>query len=223
MGPRNLQCGWCEAINDLKQQPLLLPQQIGSWAPPRQAEHHQQHDYYTQQQLQWQQQQQLQPAIWHPKQELAAAGGSSGHGSTHKSSRRSPWPRCWAVLLAAWRWVVVALVLALVGSIAGCGIITLLPLVCTTWATYLPNVSIALLLLFQILFNYAAAVLRPAGRVSEFFGPPPRTADGEVPPGGLQHWSWCQHCQAAKPPRTHHCQSCGTCVVQMDHRESLSC
>lgn len=181
-------------------------------------------DYYTQQQLQWQQQQQLQPAIWQPRQELPSTGGTSSYSTNQRSSsRHSLWSRCWPFLLAAWRWVVVALVLTLVFSIAGFGIGTLLPLVCSTWLTYLPNVSLALLLLFQILFNYAAAVLQPAGRVSDYFSPPPRTSDGDVPQGGLQYWSWCQHCQAAKPPRVHHCKACGTCVVQMDHRECCWC
>lgn len=231
------QCGWCEAINDLKQQPLHYVSE------PHQHNHHQQHalDYYTQQQHQWEGPLGLQPAIWQPSwvQQRNTAGAAAPQqpdpavwqpqqqhsirvrGSSHQggSSRRG-WRRWWRVLLAAWRWMVVALVLVLVGSIAGCGIITLLPLVCTTWPTYIPNVSLALLLLFQILFNYAAAVLRPAGRVSDFFGPPLRTADGTVPRAGLQYWSWCQACQAAKPPHTHHCKTCGTCVVQMDHRES---
>ena len=229
------QCGWCEAINDLKQQPLHQSQ------GPMQHDHQQQHalDYYTQQQLLWQGPLQLQPAVWQhsgpqqlgteegrhqhsqpavwqPRQEHGAgAAGSSNSSSSSRRGRRR-WLR---VLLAVWRWLVVALVLALVGSIAGCGIVMLLPMVCTTWPTYLPNVSLALLLLVQILFNYAAAVLQPAGRVADFHGPPPRTADGTVPRAGLQHWSWCQACQAAKPPHTHHCNTCGTCVVQMDHRE----
>jgi palmitoyltransferase len=123
------------------------------------------------------------------------------------------------MLMHLWRWVVVALVVFLVGSITGCGVITLLPLICTTWATYLPNMAFALLLLFQIVWNYAAAVLRPAGRVSDFVSLPVRTPGGSVLQGGLQHWSWCLHCQAAKPPQAHHCNSCGTCVYAMDHRK----
>ncbi|KAF9878641.1 dhhc zinc finger membrane protein [Colletotrichum karsti] len=28
---------------------------------------------------------------------------------------------------------------------------------------------------------------------------------------------WCKKCSAPKPPRAHHCRSCGRCVVKMDH------
>jgi palmitoyltransferase len=27
---------------------------------------------------------------------------------------------------------------------------------------------------------------------------------------------WCQYCEIIKPPRTHHCRHCGTCVLQFD-------
>lgn len=29
--------------------------------------------------------------------------------------------------------------------------------------------------------------------------------------------TFCQHCQTAKPPRTHHCSLCEKCVLRMDH------
>ncbi|KAH8104674.1 zf-DHHC-domain-containing protein [Cristinia sonorae] len=28
---------------------------------------------------------------------------------------------------------------------------------------------------------------------------------------------WCRKCWAPKPPRTHHCSSCGRCILKMDH------
>jgi hypothetical protein len=31
------------------------------------------------------------------------------------------------------------------------------------------------------------------------------------------HVPWCRTCDKAKPPRTHHCSLCGTCVLKMDH------
>jgi palmitoyltransferase len=114
------------------------------------------------------------------------------------------------------RWCAVAMVLLLITSMAGCGILTLLPLLCTTWPTYAPNLLVAVLLLLEICFNYAAAVAQHAGRVSDHTSPPPaRSPDGYVPQGSLQHWSWCMHCQAAKPPQAHHCRTCRSCVVNM--------
>jgi hypothetical protein len=228
-----MQCGWCEAVNDLKhQQPLAAAAAAAAaqpaltppvWQTNTGDQWHQQQgtfDYYSHQQHQWQQQQQhwQPPAVWQPGHVTFPAGSSITSGA-----RRGRAKTCWSAALALWRWVVVGLVLVLVGSIAGCGIVTLLPLICTTWPTYLPNVAFALLLLFQIMWNYSIAVLRPAGRVSDFVTPPPRTPEGVVSQGGLQHWSWCPHCQAPKPPHAHHCKSCGTCIFGMDHRECVLC
>ena len=28
---------------------------------------------------------------------------------------------------------------------------------------------------------------------------------------------WCKQCQLPKPPRAHHCKSCGKCVLKLDH------
>ncbi|KAF8644686.1 hypothetical protein AX16_008346 [Volvariella volvacea WC 439] len=30
-------------------------------------------------------------------------------------------------------------------------------------------------------------------------------------------WKWCRKCWAPKPERTHHCSTCGRCVLKMDH------
>jgi hypothetical protein len=29
--------------------------------------------------------------------------------------------------------------------------------------------------------------------------------------------SFCHHCERYKPPRTHHCRTCKTCILKMDH------
>ncbi|XP_019191467.1 PREDICTED: protein S-acyltransferase 11 [Ipomoea nil] len=35
--------------------------------------------------------------------------------------------------------------------------------------------------------------------------------------GGLENYTFCLYCLKPKSPRTHHCRSCGTCVLDMDH------
>lgn len=229
-------CGWCGAVNNLNQQPVLAystPQHIplspqSAWQGQQgeQALQHDQqgfqhasreqqppaYDYYCEQQHKWQQQQQQ----WQPSVLLPLNGMCTPSNRSSQRSRCS-WRKLWAAVLRLWRWMVVALVVLLISSIAGCGIVTLLPLICTTWPTYLPNASLAVLLLFQIGFNYAASVLQPAGRVSDHVSPPARTAEGFVAQDSLLHWTWCRHCQAAKPPQAHHCRACGACVVNMDH------
>ena len=31
------------------------------------------------------------------------------------------------------------------------------------------------------------------------------------------YFRWCSKCEHVKPPRTHHCRHCGTCILNMDH------
>ncbi|KAL7215752.1 hypothetical protein ACSBR1_027821 [Camellia fascicularis] len=38
-----------------------------------------------------------------------------------------------------------------------------------------------------------------------------------VEKGGLENYSFCHFCSKPKSPRTHHCRSCGMCIVDMDH------
>lgn len=51
-------------------------------------------------------------------------------------------------------------------------------------------------------------------------GAPPRIVWGSYPAvgkGGLDNFTFCQYCSRPKSPRTHHCRSCGMCVLDMDH------
>jgi hypothetical protein len=39
----------------------------------------------------------------------------------------------------------------------------------------------------------------------------------DVGKGDLENYTFCHHCSKPKSPRTHHCCSCGKCVLDMDH------
>lgn len=51
-------------------------------------------------------------------------------------------------------------------------------------------------------------------------GTPPPKVWGSYPAvqkDDLQDYTFCLYCSKPKSPRTHHCSSCGTCVLDMDH------
>ncbi|XP_059656431.1 protein S-acyltransferase 11 [Cornus florida] len=51
-------------------------------------------------------------------------------------------------------------------------------------------------------------------------GAPPSILWGSYPAvgkGGLENYTFCQLCSKPKSPRTHHCRSCGMCILDMDH------
>ncbi|CAH8390053.1 unnamed protein product [Eruca vesicaria subsp. sativa] len=35
--------------------------------------------------------------------------------------------------------------------------------------------------------------------------------------GALNNYTFCHYCSKPKSPRTHHCRTCGMCVLDMDH------
>jgi hypothetical protein len=43
------------------------------------------------------------------------------------------------------------------------------------------------------------------------------TDPGGVPLHYVNEERICQKCERAKPPRAHHCSSCGRCILRMDH------
>ncbi|PKI54847.1 hypothetical protein CRG98_024730 [Punica granatum] len=72
---------------------------------------------------------------------------------------------------------------------------------------------VTLLLIVTTLTTFSLAAFRPAG-------PPPNIVWGSYPvvsKGELQDYTFCHYCLRPKSPRTHHCRSCGTCVLDMDH------
>lgn len=51
-------------------------------------------------------------------------------------------------------------------------------------------------------------------------GTPPIILWGSYPvvgKGDLENHTFCHYCSRPKSPRTHHCRSCGTCILDMDH------
>lgn len=63
------------------------------------------------------------------------------------------------------------------------------------------------------LVNFCLASFTPAGQ-------PPKIRWGNygvVVKGGLNDYTFCQFCEKPKSAQTHHCHSCRTCVLDMDH------
>lgn len=51
-------------------------------------------------------------------------------------------------------------------------------------------------------------------------GTPPCVVWGSYPAvrkGALENYTFCQLCSKPKSPRSHHCRSCGICILDMDH------
>lgn len=77
------------------------------------------------------------------------------------------------------------------------------------WWKKSPGFSIVLLvvgnwLLINVCFHYYKGISLPAGH-------PP--INGLIP----EAVSICKKCMKPKPPRTHHCSVCNSCVLKMDH------
>ncbi|KAK7521716.1 palmitoyltransferase with autoacylation activity Pfa4 [Phyllosticta citriasiana] len=77
-------------------------------------------------------------------------------------------------------------------------------------------------LIFGVTFSHIRAWMADPGRVPQgwtpgpvrVYGEKPKTDKEEVPQGGNR---WCSKCEAPKPPRAHHCKTCGRCIPKMDH------
>lgn len=78
------------------------------------------------------------------------------------------------------------------------------------------NIATGLWILVNLLFNYLRCVLMCPGRPGK--DEPMRDEQSEDECPRSDHiWRWCSKCNAAKPPRAHHCSVCRRCVLKMDH------
>ncbi|KAG6391079.1 hypothetical protein SASPL_148828 [Salvia splendens] len=92
------------------------------------------------------------------------------------------------------------------------------------WAVYPVIFAISY---FHGVFHLAITVILSICTLSSFFlsafqpaGVPPIIIWGSYPAvgqGGLQNYAFCHYCSKPKSPLVHHCRSCGTCVLGMDH------
>lgn len=87
---------------------------------------------------------------------------------------------CRHTVQLCWGWFIVSIVMMIISSVAGTGVLMLLPRLCTTWSTYVPNLAFAVVLLTNVVFNYAASVLQSPGRIADWVAPPAKGAAGEV-------------------------------------------
>ncbi|KAG6389244.1 hypothetical protein SASPL_150708 [Salvia splendens] len=75
------------------------------------------------------------------------------------------------------------------------------------------HLAITVILSLCTLSSFCLSAFQPAGV-------PPIIIWGSYPAvgqGGLQNYAFCHYCSKPKSPLVHHCRSCGTCVLGMDH------
>ncbi|GAX81415.1 hypothetical protein CEUSTIGMA_g8845.t1 [Chlamydomonas eustigma] len=122
-------------------------------------------------------------------------------------------------VLSSLKWGLVVMVVLLTFSIILPGAIVVLPVTSgfSTPILYFCH-FLTWLLSFNVLFNFASAVLHSPGSVKHCDSSLSRLKDGQpIPQGAFNNFLYCFECKFFKPPETHHCRMCGTCVVEMDH------
>ena len=62
----------------------------------------------------------------------------------------------------------------------------------------------------SIWINYYLGCITCAGNIPNNYAPQTLTR-------------WCKACQRHKPPRTHHCSICKSCILKMDHHCKIYC
>lgn len=97
---------------------------------------------------------------------------------------------------------------------AGAGIWAVYPIIFSiSYFCGVFNITIALILSISTLSSFCLSAFQPAGV-------PPLIVWGSYPAvgqGGLDNYTFCHFCSKPKSPKAHHCRSCGTCILDMDH------
>ncbi|KAF0688574.1 Aste57867_19819 [Aphanomyces stellatus] len=93
--------------------------------------------------------------------------------------------------------------LSLATFLACCFFFAILPRHDASFSTTLANLA-GVYVFLQLYINYILCITTNPGRVV------PSEADKRAFPT-------CRHCDAGQPPRSHHCHSCRSCVLEMDH------
>ncbi|CAH9105082.1 unnamed protein product [Cuscuta europaea] len=111
------------------------------------------------------------------------------------------------------RCFVIFLILFMVFIICG-GIWAVYPIVLSiNYCHGVFHLIIAVTLSISTISTFSLTAFRSAGA-------PPNILWGSYPAvgkGGLENYTFCHYCSKPKSPRTHHCRSCGMCVLDMDH------
>ncbi|XP_010940329.1 protein S-acyltransferase 11 [Elaeis guineensis] len=73
--------------------------------------------------------------------------------------------------------------------------------------------TLTAILSISTISSFCLAAFRSAGAPTNIlWGSYPIVAKGD-----LENYTFCMYCAKPKPPRAHHCRSCRTCVLDMDH------
>ncbi|KAI5799037.1 DHHC palmitoyltransferase-domain-containing protein [Geopyxis carbonaria] len=82
-------------------------------------------------------------------------------------------------------------------------------------------------LIASTIITYYRSIRTPAGSPPPSYTPPPAPSAADIEGGsgapesrtliGAAATRWCKPCSSFKPPRSHHCRTCGTCTLRMDH------
>jgi len=97
---------------------------------------------------------------------------------------------------------------------AGGGIWSIYPIVFSiSYFCGMLHITISVMLSLTTLSTYFLSAFRSPGA-------PPLIPWGSYPAvgkGGLEGYTFCNYCSKPKSPNSHHCRSCGMCVLDMDH------
>jgi palmitoyltransferase len=88
----------------------------------------------------------------------------------------------------------------------------------TSWEFLMAHDVVTAFFTVNVLFNYISCISTEPGVPK---APPNlRYVPSQPHASGIStglEWGYCRKCDRLKPPRTHHCSVCRTCVLNMDH------